>query len=597
MPQHSKKIKRRYAEGKRYTVEATVNKRRTNCSRWLLKAKEKFDDKFDYSKAELAYKTQKSPKVPIRCIEHNVTFSQTPDKHLQSRLGGCTVCRNNSRNLIRHNIKKKEFMEWFQHNRKDNLEITSEFINMTTDLKFKCKIHQTEGYHKPSSIMGQNSHGCNLCAKEATSLVQRSDPKEIESEFKDILPENISIKEIFFDKELNILQIVPKCEFHGLQMAYSVRSFRRSQSKCRDCSALKQGYAGNRLRVLIDSEEKGSICNLAIMTMEVFGISAMKLGVTTRTLGKRYLHYLKKIEYQIQLFEIDAYVLENRIKLNFSDFNDKRIIYKGMRTGSRWPGDTEFFFSSQKQNIINFIDDFVREIKNTKVDYEQEFESLVVPKSFPVSVGRDKGKWNLPIPVIGIDKDTHEKIYDLESYDAAHKLGFKNLASIISEKNGRTSSKGIRWFKKESFELDNIPPIKIPNAQPVFCVERNQHFQSTVEAEVEMKKLGFKVNSSKISTVLNGHRKKAGGFSWKRSTLTIEEIINQEKETFIEFRPKPASNDKKRTKLMSTTKDTDIKFFDSISSAAKELGVQPGTISNAIKDKKIIRGYKVSNET
>ncbi len=29
MPQHSKKIKRRYAEGKRYFVEATVNNRTT----------------------------------------------------------------------------------------------------------------------------------------------------------------------------------------------------------------------------------------------------------------------------------------------------------------------------------------------------------------------------------------------------------------------------------------------------------------------------------------------------------------------------------------------------------------------------------------
>ena len=91
----------------------------------------------------------------------------------------------------------------------------------------------------------------------------------------------------------------------------------------------------------------------------------------------------------------------------------------------------------------------------------------------------------------------------------------------------RNHSLGVRWFNADEFDPNNIPPIEIPNAKPVYCIERKQHFRSTADAEVKQRKLGFKVSASKITSVIKGKRVRAGGFTWRYSEKTTEEILNQ----------------------------------------------------------------------
>lgn len=79
---------------------------------------------------------------------------------------------------------------------------------------------------------------------------------------------------------------------------------------------------------------------LAVMELEVFGIRAMKVGVTTRSLEERYLWYLKEVFFAITFNELDAYVLQSQIRQKFREHTDLRILKKGMRVGGRWAGGT-----------------------------------------------------------------------------------------------------------------------------------------------------------------------------------------------------------------------------------------------------------------
>lgn len=261
-----------------------------------------------------------------------------------------------------------------------------------------------------------------------------------------------------------------------------------------------------------------------------------------------------------------------------------------MRLGERWAGDTEFFTFNQKQLIIDFINNFLEELPTGKIYYEAELGKILIPVSKPISTDREKGVFQGPEPVIGIDPDTNEILYRCSSAAEAEKLGFDNISLVTSGK--RNHSLGIRWFKATGFDPDNIPPIEIPNATPVFCVERNQHFRSTTEAETKMRELGFKVSGSKISAVLNGHRPKAGGLTWQRSNLSTKEILAQDPTNFRNFQPSKNSNERKQVRLTAIKNKSVQKLFPSLSEASRFLNTSAGNVSRAIKNRGVVKGYK-----
>lgn len=84
---------------------------------FLTKAKEKFGDKFDYSKVE--YVDVDTP-VLIRCPKHG-WFEQTPYQHLKS-VYGCEACYDDNRGYLMSTMQKKSEM--------NQDELNAHFINM-----------------------------------------------------------------------------------------------------------------------------------------------------------------------------------------------------------------------------------------------------------------------------------------------------------------------------------------------------------------------------------------------------------------------------------------------------------------------------------
>jgi len=530
MTHQSKNIHKTYKPGERYSPEAMTKMREANYERWVKKSKLKYGDRYDYSKAKDQYVKQKN-EVLLRCSIHDHEFPITPDRNLQTKNGGCIHCKREDITATTIKDGKKKFFTWFNDNQSKYVDIVSDFKGMTQPLSFKCKEHGTTEAFQPTLIMNGNTHdwACTKCTEREQSKKMRSVNSDLIVELTPLLPDNIKITKIEFDEKVKATLIWTECDIHGEQSSNTKNFFRKSPTKCVECSKLLVGYTSAKLERLIKTGKKGELCHLAVMEMEVFDIRAMKVGVTTRTLQERYSWYLKEKFHHVQLFEIDAYVLENRIKIEFSTHLDKRILFAGMKHGERWSGDTEFYSFSQKNSIINYIDQFIdEELPSGQINYEKELGSMVIPKGEPLKFDRGKFTDNVPIPVIGINPVTHEVMHKFESYSDAHRFGFSNLSMIISNKYDRQLSGGLQWFKQSEFDPNDIPIIHPRQAQPVLCVEKNIHFRSTIEAEVYLRSMGFKVSGSKISAVLNGKRNKTGGFSFERSKLSNDEIVKQE---------------------------------------------------------------------
>ena len=331
MPQHTSNVKKRYAEGKRYSEAATLSKRRSNCKKWIKKSKAKFPNIFNYSKAKTQYETQKNPQVEIFCNVHNHTFMIIPDKHVQYGYGGCEHCE---REAVQKQFLEKSratFMDWFERERSDRLEIVGDFMGMKVRLDFYCKIHETiEDFLPDAMINGPGfGWGCSKCAKHSIRSSIILDPNELRHELQHQLHDGISIKKIYFDDETNSTKIVTECREHGQQLPVSKSSFERSSTKCQNCSKLLIGYASNRLKTLIEQNSPGRPSSIAVMQMNVFDIEALKVGFTTRSLEERYRENLILIYFEVNLFERDAIVLENLIKLKFHNQKDERILNAG----------------------------------------------------------------------------------------------------------------------------------------------------------------------------------------------------------------------------------------------------------------------------
>ena len=113
MPEHSSKVKKRYASGQRYSEEATAKKRKTNCERWVSRCIKKYGSKFEYDEAIKKFETQKKPKVPVTCQVHGYRFPIIPDKHIQLLYGGCKYCEAEAISAASIKKQKKKFLKWF----------------------------------------------------------------------------------------------------------------------------------------------------------------------------------------------------------------------------------------------------------------------------------------------------------------------------------------------------------------------------------------------------------------------------------------------------------------------------------------------------
>lgn len=500
---------------RKVTSEGQEKIRLAGYKQWLNRANEAHGDSFSYIHSYDSFKTQKKPEVQITCLKHSNEFHVSPFNHIRFKSGGCKQCDEEQASKYFLNRELKKFEKYFIENLSHRLEMHSTFQGMTSDMQFLCKKHQSLESHKPTALMNNSGYGCKQCAIEKVQETNRLTLEDVNEEFENLLPENITILSLDFDEKSRSSRIKVNCDIHG-EYVTTKGYLKRSEHKCPSCGNESIGYAGHRLRSLLAAGKKGRGTYIGVMSIEVFGIESLKVGVTTRTLAERYKWNLKTIYFSAQLTEVDAYILENQIHRKFSKQHDLRILMAGMRNGERWSGDTECYWHDRLDEIVDFVQHYLKDISS--VDYNKELSVFEVPNFFPRDVSRKKDETNRPLKVIGVDPDSLEVVVEFDSVSDATRAGYTNVSQIVSGKSDRQISNGLRWFKKDSFDSAQIEPLRMSqrgSPKAVICIETGEEFESISIAEAKLRDRGIKISGSHITSVCKGRRKVAGGFSWK----------------------------------------------------------------------------------
>lgn len=156
-------------------------------------------DKYDYSKVH--YVNSKE-SIELICKEHNKSFLQTPDNHLNGRLNGCPDCakalqKNSSKlhhelNTLKTGKQYKEIFEYIHKNTYENYSLLDRTLYKTSDeMTYTCKKHGKIVQSIHNHLQGK---GCNRCKGQSKAeqgileLISENYSGEMQVKARRILP-------------------------------------------------------------------------------------------------------------------------------------------------------------------------------------------------------------------------------------------------------------------------------------------------------------------------------------------------------------------------------------------------------------------------
>ena len=153
--------------------------------KFILKAKKRHGDKYDYSKVEY---TDSLTKVRIICPEHG-EFWQTPQAHVRGN--GCPKCANIKRgDTFRSNGKVFEERSTLLHNGKYKYK-PELYVNAMTKTPIICPVHGEFMMTPMAHLSGQ---GCPKCSRRGLST------DEIVELFKKIHGDKYDYSKFIYEK-------------------------------------------------------------------------------------------------------------------------------------------------------------------------------------------------------------------------------------------------------------------------------------------------------------------------------------------------------------------------------------------------------------
>jgi hypothetical protein len=287
--------------------------------------------------------------------------------------------------------------------------------------------------------------GCDVCAREATNAAINVTLDDVKKDLSASLPEGITLLDVESSNKGPI--VLFRCDVHG---DFSLRkgSAERTRYYCPKCANANSGYTGQKLKRLIAEDEAGEKAWIAVMEVEVFGVKSLKVGVTTRSLEQRYRWFLKAVFFKCMTTERIAYVVEQLVHKEFYNKHDRRIFLAGLRGGKRWSGDTETYFLSAKDKIVSFMQKAIEDASKGKID-----EATIISEIKSIDAAshqkREKNLSNMPVPVVGIDPKTGDKVAEFSSMSEAARAGYRNISLVLNPTNHRKFAGGLKWVRVE----------------------------------------------------------------------------------------------------------------------------------------------------
>lgn len=126
------------------------------------KAKEKFGDVFDYSKAKV-YNTKSV--ITVKCTKHNNEFTARISNHIKQRYGGCDDCRKND--VEKKNVLVECFLEKAKKTFGDRFDYSEmEYDNNHSRINIKCIKHNIKFTVSALNHLTAKNGGCDICVKD-----------------------------------------------------------------------------------------------------------------------------------------------------------------------------------------------------------------------------------------------------------------------------------------------------------------------------------------------------------------------------------------------------------------------------------------------
>lgn len=418
----------------RYSPEALVRMRAANFARWLKAAEECHGDRFEYERAEAGYVTQKKPPIHIVCREHG-PFKVSPHDHLRFAGGGCRECGLAARGASKLASHGKVFEKFFVDNLQDRLELVTPYRGVKEPLTVRCRAHDTTMAVTPDRLM-QGAFGCSTCARQSQVEATYLKLDDVVVELQSKLPDHVRIVDLVRTKKGT--RVVIECDVHG-RTTVPKGYITRTDHGCPSCGKEHSGYAGYRIQRLLESGERGRDTWLGVMEVDVFNITTLKVGVSSRPLEERYKWHLKCIFFSVKLRELDALLLENEVARAFHAHADLRVLKAGMRGGQRWSGDTECYWPKRRKAIIEFIKQRIEQLDGQQRDYWAEFEEFEKPDFTVRDASRPKSDQTKPKRVRCVETG---EIYDSIA-EAKRATGASNVGMAV--RGHRRTAGGFRW--------------------------------------------------------------------------------------------------------------------------------------------------------
>jgi hypothetical protein len=178
--------------------------RRLTTEEFIVKAKLKYNDKYDYSKTEYI---NSNTKVCIICPEHG-EFWQVPNSHIHS--GGCPKCgvarRTKERTLsLETFIKRSNIVHEFKYDYSD-----VEYKTVMIKVKIKCEEH---GIFEQTPISHLQGVGCPKCAWKQNADNKRYTTLTFIKKAKDVHGNKFDYSKVNYKTAFDKVTII--CPIHG----------------------------------------------------------------------------------------------------------------------------------------------------------------------------------------------------------------------------------------------------------------------------------------------------------------------------------------------------------------------------------------------
>ena len=317
----------------------TSNNTKKNNEKFIEKAKDKFGDKFDYSK--FIYTNAKTKGI-ILCPIHG-EFLKTPEKHIEKNSNGCNKCyydknRNSKREKFDSppRVTKEDFLEraYLKFFDKFTYDI-SKYDGVLVPILITCPEHGEFEMTPNAHLLSKG--GCNKCSGKIRSYsITRTYEDSIEVVNK--IHNNkytypIENKEIYINKKSKIKII---CSEHG-EFIKSVQKHQSGQG-CFSCKVnemvTNKVLVGGYSHILFESDPSLKDKNAILYYLSINDGEYYKVGITTinpknrgNSIKSKSKGYIKNFDiiYTEEMSLYDAFLKEESI---LNEYSNKRVFTK-----------------------------------------------------------------------------------------------------------------------------------------------------------------------------------------------------------------------------------------------------------------------------